>query len=83
MILLKIKGVAPATNTTSKKGKRKCGSTSHKYTSHRECPLNKKKQQEIEHVGITSETTSGNSIATSEEVSNEVSCICKSDCASH
>ena len=53
------------------------------YTSHRECPINKKKQQEIEHVGITSEATSGDSIATSEEVSNEVSCICESDRASH
>ena len=41
------------------------------------------KQQEIEHIGITSEATSGDSIATSEEVLNEVSCICKSDQASH
>ena len=37
----------------------------------------------VEHVGITSEATSGDSIATSEEVSNEVFCLCKSDRASH
>ena len=44
----KDKGVAPATITTLKKGKCKCGSTSHRYTSHHECPLNKKKPQEIQ-----------------------------------
>jgi len=80
----KDKGVASATITTSKKGKCKCGSMSHRYTSHRECPLNKRKQQEIEDNGITNEATSGGSTATSsEEVSDEASCKCKSDRASH
>ena len=80
----KDKGVAPATITTSKKGKCKCSSTSHRYSSHRECPLNKKKQQETEDVGITIEATSGGPKATSsEEVSDKASCICKSDRASH
>ena len=34
-------GTTSSATTSKKHNKCKCGSTSHKYTSHRECPLNK------------------------------------------
>ena len=64
-----------ATSSITSKRKCKCGSTSHKYTSHHECPMNKKKRQiQLEDDDATTPT---------EEELAEVFCTCRSQRATH
>lgn len=63
------------------RGKCKCGSSEHRYTSHRLCPLNKKKQ-----VSVESDTSSHDSHHISSNTEEEIShllCKCSSDRATH
>ena len=66
-------GTQHTTQSTSRKCK--CGSTQHYRTTHRLCPLNKKKVQEV--------GTSSSAIHSCSSDSEEIVCLCGSNTATH
>ena len=63
-------------SASATRGKCKCGSSEHRYTSHRLCPLNKKKQVSVE------SDTSSHHVSSNSDTKEEISLLfsnCGSD----